>query len=220
MSRIRSIAAWTVAIVFVLIPFVFAQSPSPNQSAGTVAQAGKDAKNQPVKAAKVFANDVLTSRSADASARSASSSPAVAQGNQDEKKESADHSATTTNVLDRPKDPSPDGIVIPAGTELKVNIGQHKTVVPVRVGFATPIPALSQVTVQVTRSYVVLPYPNAGGPTYTPNPNVDYTEFATITAVSVDGKAYQMRTDSVPLWRGGTNSEVTFVLSEPLKILR
>ena len=220
MSSIHSIAVRTVVTAFLFIPFAFAQSVSTTQPLSTVAHEKKDAKSKSVKAAKVFTNDDLTSRSAEPSARSTSSPRAFVQESEGEKREPANHSLATTNVVDRQKGASPDVIVIPAGTELKIDVSQHKTVAPVRVGFATPIPALSQVTVQLTRSYVSLLFPSLSYPSYTPNPNVDYTEYATITAVNVEGKTYQMQTDSVPLWRGGTNSDVTFVLTEALEMLR
>jgi hypothetical protein len=122
-----------------------------------------------------------------------------------------------SSVLDRPKDSRRDVIIVPVGTELKVDIDQHKTIVPVRVGFATPIPALSQVTVEITRSFVGLPYLYAGSP-YTDVPF--YIEYATVTAVTVAGKTYPVLTDSLPLSSAGTNSEVRFTLGGPVKILR
>jgi hypothetical protein len=122
-----------------------------------------------------------------------------------------------SSVLDRPKDSRRDVIIVPVGTELKVDIDQHKTIVPVRVGFATPIPALSQVTVEITRSFVGLPYLYAGSP-YTDVPF--YIEYATLTAVTVAGKTYPVLTDSLPLSSAGTNSEVRFTLGGPVKIQR
>jgi len=99
-----------------------------------------------------------------------------------------------------------------------VDVDDHKTVVPVRVGFVTPIPALSKVTVQVTRAYVAVS--RIDMPYYSGLANVDYSEYATITAVTVGGKTYQVETNSVPIFLGGTNSEMTFTLSVPLAILR
>jgi hypothetical protein len=57
-------------------------------------------------------------------------------------------------------------------------------------------------------------------PYYSGLANVDYSEYATITAVTVGGKTYQVETNSVPIFLGGTNSEMTFTLSVPLAILR
>lgn len=125
---------------------------------------------------------------------------------------------TVGSVFDRPKDSRPDVIVVPAGTELKVDVDQHKTVVPVRVGFATPIPALSQVTVEATRSYVGMP--DFSSTSYPALAYVDYVEYATVTAITVAGNTYEVQTNSVTLQKGGTNSEVTFILAAPLKILR
>lgn len=110
-----------------------------------------------------------------------------------------------------------DAIVVPAGTEIKVDVDQHKTIVPVRVGFTTAIPALSQVTVNVNRLYVNVPisYQGPEVSSYT-----DYEDNATLTAITVAGKNYEVQARPIRLSKGGTNNEVTFVLDAPLSILR
>jgi len=223
------------------VSFACVQLFSQTQSLGDVAREQKDAQKQHTKngkTPKTVINDDLNPGSASLTSGTTGTPSTSVEGQNPQPNESK--SAATkcqpvegTNieegnkdnsggrspvgsVLDRPKDSRPDIIIVPAGTEIKVDIGERKTVVPVRVGFATPIPALSQVTVHVTHSVVAIPYPDSGA-SY---PNVDYTEYATVTAITVDGKTYQVQTDSVPLSRGGTHSEVTFKLDEPLKVLR
>jgi hypothetical protein len=80
-------------------------------------------------------------------------------------------------------------------------------VIPVRVGFATPIPALSQVTVDETRSYVGIP--ESSGTPYPAPADVDYVEYATVTAITVAGNTYKVQTNSLPLQKGATDREVT-----------
>ena len=88
--------------------------------------------------------------------------------------ESASPPASSTSrlpVLDAPKQNLPDVIVVPAGTQIKVDISEEnpplnvplrtfsgKVTIPVRVGWATVIPALTKVTVEVSALY----YPVAG----------------------------------------------------------
>ena len=244
MSRIFSALAGSTSVALLLVAFTCPQLFSQPQSIGDVAREQKDAgklREKNGKTGKILTNDDLAPGSATTSGTTGSP-PASAEGQGPQAKENKSTAskcqpveatnvegrnkdnlggrAPLGSVLDRPKDSRPDVIVIPAGTEIKVDIGEHKTVVPVRVGFATPIPALSQVTVQVMRSYVDIPYFYTGAPYDTGIPNVDYIEYATLTAVTVQGKTYQVQTDSLPLFRGGTNSEVTFTLGRPVEILR
>jgi hypothetical protein len=244
MSRICLVQARSASLVLLLASFACTQLFSQTQSLGDVAREQKDARKQyenNSKPAKVLTNDDLTPGTAAATSGTTSLRAASAEGQDPQTKESKSTASErqpveTKNVeedkdnlggrspvgsiLDRPKDSRPDVIVVPAGTELKVDIGEHKAVIPVRVGFATPIPALSQVTVEVMPSYFAIPYSYGDAHYYAGIPNVGYIEYATLTAVTVGGKTYQVKTDSLPLSIGGTNSEVTFVLGEPLKILR
>ncbi len=116
-----------------------------------------------------------------------------------------------------PKESSVDVIVVPAGTELRVDVDQHKMVLPVRVGFDTAIPALSEVVVQTNRANINTPisYQGASVTSY-----VDYVDYATVTAIAVNGRTYEVRTNQVALAKGGTNNEVIFALSKPLTISR
>lgn len=112
---------------------------------------------------------------------------------------------------------SDDVIIVPAGTELRVDVDQHKMVLPVRVGFDTAIPALSEVTVQTNRTYIDVPtsYQSASVTSY-----ADYVDNATVVAVTVSGKTYDLQTNQVALAKGGTNNEVSFILSKPVTISR
>ena len=236
-----SLALRTIASVLLLLAmFTGTQLFSQTESLGDVAREQKEVRKQHEKngeASKTLTNDDLTPGSvAPTPGITGSSNLPQAQDAQSKESKSA---ATTKckpaetvgnkgnpggcspggSVLDQPKDSTADVIIVPAGTELKVDIGAHKTVVPVRVGFATPIPALSQVTVEVSRTFFDIPYSYAGVP-YSGMPYVNYAEYATITAVTVAGKTYQVQTDSLPLQIGGTNSELTFTLGGPVEVLR
>jgi len=232
MSRVVSASGRNALAVLLLVSFAGTQLFSQTQSLGDVARQQQETRKQREKngeTAKVWTNDDLTPESAEPTSAPAAApaAPAGGQGAQykvrsnitansqpatAENKGGVSARAPATSVFDRPKHSKPDVIVVPAGTELKVDLDEHKTIVPVRVGFATPIPALSQVTVQVTPSYF-------GGAPYD-GAYVDYVEYATVTAVTVAGETYQVQTNSLPLMRGGTNSEVTFTLGQPLKVLR
>ena len=115
------------------------------------------------------------------------------------------------------KESSENVIVVPAGTEFRVDVDQHKMVLPVRVGFDTAIPALSEVTVQTNRTYINVPtsYQGPSVTSYT-----DYVDNATVVAVTVNGKTYDLQTNQAALAKGGTNNEVSFILSKPVTISR
>lgn len=238
MSRVVSALGRHASAVLLLVSVAGIQLFSQTQSLGDVARQQQEARKQREKngeTAKVWTNDDLTPGSAAPTSAAADAPTASGEGQgaqpkvrnnttansqpvTAENKDSVSARAPATSVFDRPKHSKPDVIVVPAGTELKVDLDEHKTIVPVRVGFATPIPALSQVTVQVTPSYFGVP--NFSGVAPYSGADVDYVEYATVTAVTVAGKTYQVQADSLPLSRGGTNSEVTFTLGQPLKVLR
>jgi hypothetical protein len=237
-------------LLLALVALTPAQLFSQNQPLGDVAREQKDSRKQTEnsgKPPKILTNDDLSPRSATGTSGTTPSPAASAEGQDSPPKESQSKESKSAasesqpidtknfaegdagnsggpsavdSVLDRPKHPEADAFVVPAGTQLKVDIGGQKIVVPVRVGFATPIPALSQVTVQVTRSYVAIPYSFGGAPYNAGVPNVDYIEYARLTAIIVGGTTYPVQTDSLPLLRGATNSEVTFTLGDALRILR
>jgi hypothetical protein len=229
MSTIRNLLM-AAATTLLFVVSVCAQD-SQNKPLGDVAREQREIRKQQQKnseSSRTFTNDELvtglTASDAD-SASTPSASPSDARDSQPkEEKDTAKSQPAiggekavhlpVRSALDRPKDTTPDVIIVPAGTELKVDIYKHKTVVPVRVGFATPIPALSQVTVQVSRTYINTAY------SYNGMPYVDNVEYATVTAVTVAGTTYEVQTDTVPLMKGGTNSEVTFILGGPVNVLR
>ena len=63
--------------------------------------------------------------------------------------------------LDRPKDSAAENaddlLIVPEGAQLKIDISEGKVVVPVRVGFATAIPALSKVRYDIQADRVAVP---------------------------------------------------------------
>lgn len=135
----------------------------------------------------------------------------------------ANHNARP--VADRVKEKTPDFLIVPAGTEIKVDISeenpdrepehvlQGKVVAPVRIGFATAIPALSVATVQLS-----LRYYDAG---YGPGSQPGATNVAQLTAVTVDGNTYEVESNEISV--GPTpalTQEVSFTLLRALAIKR
>jgi len=128
------------------------------------------------------------------------------------------------SVFDRAKINKPDFLILPAGTEIRVDIVDGKVIVPVRVGFATPIPALSRAEVTVNRKYYApynVSYDVSG--TYAGM----YTENAELASVTVDSVAYPVKATVVPLNGVAaqpasipSTRDVTFVLTAPLAIRR
>ena len=129
------------------------------------------------------------------------------------------------SLLDRPRndDDEDNFLVVPAGTEIEVEIAANvqfpalsyegKVIVPVRSGFATAIPALSRAGVQVfARHYG-----------YQDNPGAAYAYFEAVelTDLTVDGVTYAVQTARAPKFGTNTSpSETTFTLLAPLKIRR
>ncbi len=150
------------------------------------------------------------------------------------KQNSSDKSAqkpagSPRSVLDRPLGEKPAPMVVPAGTEIRVDIVDCKVALPVRIGFATAIPALSKVSVKINRVYSP-GYVDASG---TPvNGQSRYAEYGELKSVTIDGKTYKVETDSVPLATPGSSAvtpdnstgssphDVKFVLSAPLSLER
>jgi len=141
------------------------------------------------------------------------------------KKPAKPASHTTRPVTDRPKDTTPDFLIVPVGAEIKVDISeenanrepvhivQGKVTVPVRVGFATAVPALSKATVQITTRY----YDTGNEESV----QLTYTCSALLTAVTVDGTTYDVESSEVSVGpTPGLTGEVTFVLQRALAIRR
>ena len=136
----------------------------------------------------------------------------------------------THSVMDHPLEEKADTIVVPAGTEIRVDMVEGKVTVPVRVGFSTPIPALSKASVKVDRVYPPSAYDANGN--LLNNRNVRYAEYGILTGVTINGVTYKVETESVPLGTPGSSAvsadntmgfsphDVKFVLSAPIEIPR
>jgi hypothetical protein len=134
------------------------------------------------------------------------------------------------SVLDHRVDPedrdTSDDRVVPEGTELKIEVPAvpespaevyaARVVAPVRVDFATAIPALSAATVQVvTRHY---PYQDRS---WYGGYNSGYFEALEVTQIVVEGVPYAVQTDQVGrAFRVASPTELTFKLLKPLSIER
>jgi hypothetical protein len=110
------------------------------------------------------------------------------------------------SVYDRPEDSAADVVVVPAGTEIHVNILDGNVALPVRLGFATPIPALSKVTVKLFGVRDYESYWEFSG----------LSDYASLTSVTIDNATYPVQTDTVPYYAG----EEVFTLIAPLTIKR
>lgn len=100
---------------------------------------------------------------------------------------------------------SDDVLVVPAGTEIRVEFAQTggvahvltgKVVVPVRVGWTTAIPATSKVIGETHATFVVL------------------------TSITIGDVAYKVKTNLMSLFTTASGSELRFTLAEPLQIPR
>jgi hypothetical protein len=108
------------------------------------------------------------------------------------------------SVYDRPDDSAADVVVVPAGTEIHVNILDGNVALPVRMGFATPIPALSKVTVKLFGVRDYESYWEFSG----------LSDYASLTSVTIDNVIYPVQTDTIPYFAG----EEVFTLVAPLTI--
>ena len=127
------------------------------------------------------------------------------------------------SALDRPKEEDDsDFLIVPAGTKVSVEVPANleypatgyagRVSVPVRVGFATAIPALSPATVQVVAQ---------NRPEEARRSGSAYFETVELTQVIVEGVPYALH--AKPAVKLGTNtsaSEATFTLVDPLRIPR
>lgn len=206
--------------------FLNAQADSSEKPLGDVAREQREKKKlqDSAHASRVFSDDDVAPAASEPPAvadkqaphpDSADKSPASSEPSaKDDKANTAPN--TPKSVFDRPRDTTPDVMVVPKGTQIRVDYGKRTVIVPVRVGFSTAIPALSPVKVRVARVYVHA-YSN-------PDPNVtsttlDYVDQITLVSVTVGGKSYPVQCDVLPLLPGAsTNSEMVFTLEEPLSI--
>lgn len=185
-----------------------------SESLGNVVREQKQARKDIAKPAstKTYTNSEVAALASAESAKASSTVDAAKAAPASAQKQTT----TPKSVMDRPQDSTPDAITVPAGTEIKIDVPEHKVVAPVRVGFSTPIPALSQVSVDIHRTYVSAGYAVAG------MPYVDYVDYATITSITINGTSYDVETDTIPLFKGegAANREVTFHLNSTLSIPR
>ena len=119
----------------------------------------------------------------------------------------------------------PDFLIVLAAAEIRVDIVDGKVIVPVRVGFATPIPALSRAEVTVNRKYYApynISYDASGNYLAlhrTRRVDIGHSWFGRLsgesTVVPLNGGAAQPTMASIPLMR-----DITLVLTAPLAIRR
>lgn len=219
-------AALTFTILAVLAPLGYAQQVPQTDSVADAARQQKQSKSEPKSSTKkkVYTNaDVVPSDTAAEKGAQANSAAASPQGEAAATRpSSADASQPTavkntkaldpgvsrSSILDRPKQDSPETIVVPAGTRITVNVFEEnpprnlplrvhaaKVVNIVQVGSTVVIPALSKVTIQ------------------------ESTGVMELTDVTIDGVRYELQTDRVPLF-AGSFSEATFTLTKPVTIKR
>jgi hypothetical protein len=130
--------------------------------------------------------------------------------------------------------PEPDVIIVPAGTEIRVEtlavlptvtrwgtvLYEGKVVLPVRLGFTTAIPALSKVKIAVNGAYSGAGYIVYGNSLFSPIGYADssgYVSEAELDSITIDGTEYKVRTKAAPF---SAISEQRFVLAEPLTLER
>ncbi len=125
-------------------------------------------------------------------------------------------SAYGQQVRDRKKGGDEDILVVPKGTRIQTDIAKSfpdtpptpfeyygKVEIPVRLGFTTAIPVGSAVRVQIYATYA----------------DTGYQYAARLVSVTVDGIAYRILTDRLPV-DPSTVKEVTFTLLRDLRISR
>jgi hypothetical protein len=239
MIRISVRSLTRVIALLTLVPAAQSQASPQDKSLGDVAREQQELRKRQKKAApsNVYtetgvASDHDTPDNGGANSSSCSDSdksvdakackPSVAESKPAEVQDGPSP-RSVRSLLDRAPDTKPDMIVVPAGTEIKVDIVEGKVIVPVRVGFATPIPAQSKVAVQVNPVYYYTGYGNYGtGP-------VAFIENAVLTAVTVRGVTYAVQASAVQLdtmgavrgtMAGSSSRDAVFVLSAPVAIER
>ena len=118
-----------------------------------------------------------------------------------------------SSVFDRSDLKEPTNFqTVPAGTRIPVDLLRNNVSEPVRLGFATPVPALSHAEVQFSADYYYVYDPESG----TTNPWAAACSVQ-LTALTLGGVSYAVQTDTVPAACINAG-EVTFTLTSPLKI--
>jgi hypothetical protein len=228
------ISAAFVAVLFSCSSLALAQTPSQDKPLGDLAREQKAQKNQQTKGAKKLSVvEASNNSSAPASAVETTSSTQKPVAVEPVRSQAASSQADTvkskqSDVFDHALNSKTEPLVVPAGTEIRVDLVEGKVIVPVRVGFATPIPALSKVAVQVNRTY----YPTGFINTSDRVGYVGYADYATLTAVTVGGRTYPVESAAIPVATPGSSAvtvdntlgcsphDAKFVLSAPVAIER
>jgi hypothetical protein len=224
----------TLVFTLTLASAAYSQEPQP-RSLGDVAREAQESRKleNKTKAARIYTEIGDGSSQSEPvdlkpSAEPAAGTPVAEAKNKPATMPSAGEPTKPVSVFDRAKRKQAEFIIVPAGTEIRVDIIEGKVVVPVRVGFATPIPALSPAAVKLNQNFYTPVFYNvvAGSPA---NAAVPYGESAELTSITVRGVNYPVRATAVPLNRAATlgtsasiqsNRDATFVLTAPLPIER
>ncbi|HWR15506.1 MAG TPA: hypothetical protein VN577_11805 [Terriglobales bacterium] len=219
------------AIIVAMNCLAYSQQDSSSQPLGDIAREQKDKRNQlekKDKAKKIYTDADLPPASGPDKDLSAATASRDAE-ERDPTVPKPPIEPAITNEVEQKKAGNPqvsgsseetnDSLIILAGTQIKADISQvpagiqlsphimsGRVVVPVRIGFTTAIPALTEVTVSVTGHHY-----DAG-----------YVDVVELIAVKIVGTTYTIHTDQIPLFstRAGNVREVTFTLMEPLRIPR
>jgi hypothetical protein len=208
----RASGAVTFAILVVLASIGYGQQVSQTDSDADAARQQKQSKSEPKTPAKkkVYTNaDVVPSDAA--AGKDTQANPLGSDAGQPaavKSTEAQGPGGSRSSVFDRPKQNSPETIVVPAGTKITVDISEEnpprnlslhvhsgKVVNIVQVGSTVVIPALSKVTIQ------------------------DSVGMMELNGVTIDGIRYELQTDRV-LLQQGSMSEATFTLKRDFTIKR
>ena len=215
-----------LGLVLLLSVTAYTQQSSLNKPLGDVAREQQAAHAQQKKSSIVHTevDGSIAPEASDASPTSSAKSATAQDVKAPKSLAKSPAQSGPQSVLDRPLGEKPDPYVVPAGTEIRVDLTESKITVPVRLGFATPIPALTKVAVQTDRTYFQTVYGAYGAD------NPGYVEYSTLTAVTVDGKTYPVQTNRVQVngasasANGGTSvsssRDAMFILSAPITIER
>lgn len=199
---------WVAGLLFVLALAAPAIAQgSGEKPLGDVAREARQSRRPASGPKKIYSNDVIGTGQ--------TGPQAVQFATSEEGSPEAQPSSTPEDgrspVLDSPRDELPDDFIVPAGTVIRIDPLDRKVSVPVRVGFATPIPALSKV---VLKTEYVCGYP---GYAYQPYSYYDSCwPTYRLTHVILDGKSYPVQ--STPT--GQSNADMAFTLDEPLALPR
>jgi hypothetical protein len=223
-------------LIFVLLvqgQAAFGQQDSQSKPLGDVAREQRQQRTQKKRAgtAKHVVKRIGTPPPSSADPKSVQNAVPPAAQPSDQVSESSDAETVSTPEARRPQEP--DVLVVPAGTEIRVEtlaglptvtrsgtFYEGKVVVPVRIGFTTAIPALSKVKIAVYSVYAGNGYIVYGNSLFSPTGYADssgYINQAELDSVTIDGTEYKVRTKGAPF---SASSEQQFVLEEPLTLER